>query len=99
MRILITGGNGFLGSHVVERLQGEHELRLLLRRSSDTSFLEGQSVYERVDGDLRDPASLDGAVQGIDLVIHLGGITIARTEAEYQAANAIGTANLIDAAV
>lgn len=100
LRILITGGNGFLGSHVAERLQAEgHELRLMLRRTSSTVFLQKIARYDRVNGDLRDKGSLRAAVEGIDTVVHMGGITLARTASEYEAANGAGTANLVNAAV
>jgi nucleoside-diphosphate-sugar epimerase len=99
LRILIAGANGFLGSHVAERLQSQgHELRLMLRRTSNLEFLEDVHGYERVEGDLRDAASLSRAVEGVDSVVNLSGLTSARTEAEYQAVNAAGTANLVTAA-
>src|SRR3990172_11801476 len=116
MRILVTGGNGFIGSHVVERLMAQgHELRLFLRTTSKTEFLDGLSgpstglrtgpstelrtSFERVNGDLRDEASLARGVAGMDAVVHLGGVTAARTEAEYLAVNGGGTASLAQAAL
>ena len=100
MRILITGANGFLGSHVAERLQEQgHDLRLMLRRTSNVDFLSEVQGYERVNADLRDAASLSSVPEGVDVVVHMGGVTLARTEAEYQAANGTGTANLVAAAV
>jgi nucleoside-diphosphate-sugar epimerase len=99
LRILLTGGNGFLGSHVAERLQAEgHHLRLLIRRTSNLAFLERVDGYEPIMGDVRDTDSLSRAVQGIDAVIHLSAVTTARTEAEYQAVNGTGTASLVMAA-
>ncbi|HEY4686331.1 MAG TPA: NAD-dependent epimerase/dehydratase family protein [Dehalococcoidia bacterium] len=100
MRVLVTGANGFIGSHVAERLAAQgHDLRLLLRRTSKTEFLDGLSCYERVDGDLRDEASLARAAAGVDAVVHLGGLTLtaALTEAEYVAVNAAGTAAIAKA--
>jgi nucleoside-diphosphate-sugar epimerase len=100
LRILISGANGFLGSHVAERLQEQgHELRLMLRSTSNVDFLNAVHGYERVNADLRDAASLSSVAVGIDTVLHMGGVTLARTEAEYQAANGTGTANLVSAAV
>jgi nucleoside-diphosphate-sugar epimerase len=98
VKVLITGANGFVGSHVVERLAGRGvELRLLLRRTSRLGFLDGLD-YERVDGDVRDPESLARAVEGVDAVAHIGGITLAVNEAQFHAVNALGTANLVHAA-
>ena len=95
MRILITGASGFLGSHVAERLARDgHELRLALRRSSRLQFLDGLAAYERVDYELRDAGSLAAAVEGVDAVAHVGGLTVALTAAEYDAVNARGTERL-----
>jgi 2-alkyl-3-oxoalkanoate reductase len=99
MKILITGPNGLIGSHVAERLQSQgHELRLMLRRTSDISFLEDVKAYERVEGDMRDAESLCRAVQGVDTVLHIGGLTKARREADYQAVNGKGTVDIAAAA-
>jgi nucleoside-diphosphate-sugar epimerase len=99
MRILVTGANGFLGSHVAEELarQGD-DLRLLLRRRSRLLNLEDVS-YERADGDVRDEASLRAAVQGVDAVVHVAGLTSAVSERVYTEVNAAGTASLAKAAV
>jgi phosphoglucomutase len=55
MKVLITGANGFVGSHVAERLAAHDgvDLRLMLRSTSRLAYLEGVA-YERVEGDLRD---------------------------------------------
>jgi nucleoside-diphosphate-sugar epimerase len=99
VKVLVTGASGFLGSHVAERLYGRDgvELRLLLRRTSSLRYLDATS-FERVDGDMRDANSLRRAVEGIDTVIHLGGLVSALREAEYQEVNALGTAVLVKAA-
>lgn len=99
MRILVTGANGFLGSHIAQRLSaGGHDVRLLVRR---TSKLEGIAALdvERVNGDVRDPASLLKAATGADVVVHTAGITSALSQREYDDVNARGTNAMISAAV
>jgi nucleoside-diphosphate-sugar epimerase len=99
MKVLITGANGFVGSHIAERMAARPnvELRLMLRRTSRLEFLEDLS-YERVEGDLRDVASLHDAVSGVDTVVHVAGLVSSLTETGYYEVNATGTANLVQAA-
>jgi nucleoside-diphosphate-sugar epimerase len=98
MKVLVSGANGFVGSHVAEQLLARGvELRLMLRRTSRTDYLDGLE-YERVDVDLRVPESLLPACEGVDAVVHLAVQTLAPTEAQYQEINALGTANLVHAA-
>jgi nucleoside-diphosphate-sugar epimerase len=98
VRVLVTGGSGFVGSHVVEELAKQgHSLRLTLRRTSSLAFLRGID-FERVEADLRDATALRAAAKGVDAVVHLAGLTTALGEAEYFRVNAQGTASLADAA-
>ena len=70
MKTLVTGGTGFLGSHIVERLleQG-NEVRVLARKTSDISHLQTTGA-EIVVGDIVDYDSLVPAVKGVDVVYH-----------------------------
>jgi dihydroflavonol-4-reductase len=67
-QLLITGGNGFLGSHLAEGLhQAGYRIKILARnRGSDTPAPEFETVW----GDIRDEAVVDHAVRGVDRVIH-----------------------------
>lgn len=99
MRVLVTGASGFIGSGVVERLsQMGHEVCALLRSSASTTYLKG-IPFTRLTGDLRDPASLVRACENVDLIIHLAGLTAAKSREEYFRFNAEGTRNLAQAAV
>ncbi len=70
-KTLVTGATGLLGSHLVRALADRgDELRLLIRRDSDTAALEGIE-FERVTGDITDRRAVRRAVDGIERVFHL----------------------------
>ncbi len=97
MKALVTGGTGFIGSHLVETLvQRKVQVRCLIRKSSDLKWIRGLPV-EYAWGDCRDKASLREAVRGVDWVFHSAGITRAVKEETYFEVNAYGTENLLHA--
>src|SRR5438309_306398 len=68
--IFLTGATGLVGSHVVEEaLARGHRVRALVRRSSDTRWLDSWGV-EKVSGDITDADSLQRGVAGCDWVIN-----------------------------
>jgi nucleoside-diphosphate-sugar epimerase len=69
---LITGGTGFLGSHVADALAGRGTVRALARPGSDTRHLESIGA-EVIPGDVTDPDALRRAADGVDSVIHCAG--------------------------
>lgn len=98
MRILVTGGTGFLGGHLVRALlEKEHKVRALVRRGSDVEGLKGA---ELVYGDLTEPESLRQAVEGIEAVYHLAAVRDkwGTSYSAYYKGNVEGTRNLLDAA-
>ncbi len=93
-RALVTGGHGFLGSHLVDLLLERGFLvRCLLRPGRPETLLGGRPV-EVVRGDLLAEDGLAAAVEGQDLVFHVAGLIAARSPAEFHAVNALGTARL-----
>jgi len=75
VKVLVTGGNGFIGSVVVRMLLAEgHAVRCLLREASKTDRLEGLT-YERAIGDVREASSLVAAADGCDAIIHLASLS------------------------
>lgn len=71
MRVFVTGGTGYVGHYIVPALQRRgHAVRLLVR-DADTPLPDGA---ERAVGDVTDPASLRGAADGCESVVHLVGI-------------------------
>lgn len=75
MHIFVTGGNGFIGSHVVQKLISDgHQVTCLLRKTSDTKRLNALS-YKSAIGDVRDFKSLLSGMTGCDAVIHLASLS------------------------
>lgn len=109
-QILITGGAGFIGSHLADLLlqQGDR-VRVLDNLSPQVhggaggrpSYLDPE--VELVVGDVRDPAAVRGALRGVDAVFHLAarvGVGQSMYEvAEYTAVNDLGTAVLLEALI
>jgi dihydroflavonol-4-reductase len=79
-KTLVTGGSGFLGSHVVRALAARgDELRLLLRRGSSIEHLSGVT-FERAGGDVLDRRAVRAAMDGVERVFHLAGTTSMRPQ-------------------
>jgi nucleoside-diphosphate-sugar epimerase len=96
-KALVTGGSGFIGSSLIRDLaERGYEVRALLRKTSDTSHLEGIR-YERADGDLSNFEALKKAVEGVDVVFHLAGVVRAPSRDGFFKHNAEGTRLLAEA--
>ncbi len=96
---LITGGPGFIGSHLAEDMaHAGWRVRALVRRPDKLRWLQGLDV-EIAKGDMEEPPSLPAALRGVDLVVHCAGLTKANSRGEYMRANAEGTRAILDASV
>lgn len=109
MKALVTGANGFTGSHLVRMLmQRGDEVVGLVRRSSNLTRLKPYSV-QIVYGDITDRAVLNAAMQGVDVVFHTAAyvelgivdgaemerVNVAGTRAVVEAAQATGVTKLV----
>ncbi len=94
---LITGGTGFVGSHLIEALSRNGNFaRALVREGSDTRILERHGI-ETVPGRLDDVESLRRALGDASVVLHLAAATRALRKETFHAVNAEGTVRLLDA--
>jgi uncharacterized protein YbjT (DUF2867 family) len=97
MTVLVTGGTGFVGPHVVHALRTRDvPVRALVRDRRRGSRLVAWGA-ELVEGDVTDPASLRGAFTDVDAVVHLVAI-IRGSRADFERVMAQGTRNVVAAA-
>lgn len=74
MKAFVTGGTGFIGSYVVDLLlENDHAVKLLSRKPEVPGPWKGKNVTI-APGDLRDPGPLIDALQGVDVVFHIGEV-------------------------
>ncbi len=97
MKILVTGAGGFIGVRLVHRLLAEgHDVVALVRAPKGELRLPKPRL-QVVRGDMTDAASLDRAVAGCDVVVHLANATAVTDWAKARAINVEGTRVLLDA--
>jgi dihydroflavonol-4-reductase len=96
-KVLVTGANGFVGSHLVEGLlDKDYQVRCLVRKTSNLKWLSNLKV-EYVYGDISIKDSLKDVVREVGIIVHSAGLTKAKNREEYFKANAEGTQNLAEA--
>jgi dTDP-L-rhamnose 4-epimerase len=103
MLVLVTGGAGFIGSHVADLLlDGGHDVRVLdnlhpAAHAGPPAFLPDGVAW--VEGDVRDAATVDAALEGVDAVCHQAAMVGLGTDigdiADYTSHNDLGTAVLL----
>jgi NAD dependent epimerase/dehydratase len=109
-KVLITGAGGFIGSHLAETLVSEGAVvRAFVRYNSRGSLGQLHSLQENIlskieliFGDLRDPAAIESAVQGVSHVFHLGALIAIPYSyvhpMEVVETNIMGTLNILQSA-
>jgi len=97
VRTLVTGATGFVGSHLAAALVARGDAVVCLaRRPEQAAFLASLGALV-APGSLEDAASLGAALDGVELVYHLAGLTAAGSEREFHEVNEGGTRRLITA--
>ena len=97
MKALVTGGHGFIGSFLVERLlKAGFSVRCLVRPTSHLQWIQELPV-ERVIGDITQPETLVPAVNGVDYVYHVAGAIKAPSREKFFSVNCDGTLHLAEA--
>jgi dTDP-L-rhamnose 4-epimerase len=102
MRVLLTGGAGFIGRHVLRKLLARgHEVRVLdsLRPDVHAGGKTAPLDAELIVGDVRDPAAIDRALQGVEAVLHLAakvglGVDVGDLP-DYASSNDVGAAEIL----
>ncbi|MFQ5894598.1 MAG: NAD-dependent epimerase/dehydratase family protein [Nitrospinota bacterium] len=95
---LVTGATGFVGSHVAEAfLARGYRVRCLFRPRGGSPWLDGLPV-EAAYGDCLDPASLERAAAGVEVIIHLAGRVRGWEPEEFHRVNVGGTVNMLGGA-
>lgn len=109
-RILVTGADGFIGSHLTERLvETGHDVRAFVMYNSfnswgwlDSAPLEVRRNLDVVAGDIRDPYGVRRAVEGCDVILHLAALIAIpysyHSPDTYVDTNVKGTLNIVQAA-
>lgn len=94
--ILVTGANGFIGSHIVDSLlEHNQNVYCLVRKSSNLQWLNTKNV-NLVYGSLDDLSGIENLNINFDSVIHSAGIVQAKKKEDFTEVNVKGTQNLIE---
>ena len=98
MKILITGANGFVGSHLCEKLLSEGHSVYALVRSLKKFTIQPHSQLKLIQGDLDQDKLfwIDTLPTDLDTVIHTAGIVHSYSTDEFYRVNSIGTENLVN---
>ena len=99
MKILVTGGTGFVGSHLVDALLSRgDEVVCLARNPAKAAVLFPERGPTVVHGSLTDTGAVARALSGVEMVYHVAGITAARNRREFFSVNTEATARLVASA-
>jgi nucleoside-diphosphate-sugar epimerase len=94
MKLAITGGTGFVGSHLLDvALDAGHQINALTRRDQPP-----RDNLRWIGGDMSDRAALEQLVDGVDAIVHVAGTISSPTAAGFELGNVAGTLAMLAAA-
>jgi nucleoside-diphosphate-sugar epimerase len=99
MKVLLTGANGFVGSHILDSLRARGiAAAALLRPTANQRFIKAHLPHLEVRvGSIADPESLDAAMRDVTHVIHCAGCVKTLRRSEFYDVNHTGTRNVVEA--
>ncbi|KAB2909194.1 MAG: NAD-dependent epimerase/dehydratase family protein [Ignavibacteriaceae bacterium] len=96
---LVTGANGFVGSHLVDRLLAEgYRVKCIVRKTSNLQWLKGKPV-ELINAGLGNKEELKKAIEGCSLVFHIAGTVKSKKPQGYFDSNVGNTKTLLEAVI
>ena len=94
MKAFVTGGTGFIGSHLVDRLLQQEDIDVTCLVRGNEKWLTGKK-YNRVTGDLMDLDAIKKALKGVDIIFHNAAIVKAPYWSQFETANVDAAENIV----
>ena len=96
MKTLVTGGTGFIGSHLVERLRAQGRAVVCIAKDMMHARLLALRGCDVRLADINEAADIDSALEGVDTVYHVAGVTRCRDPKDYYEGNTLATRRFME---